>query len=92
MAATDALGETERAVLAFERSWWQRGAGSTKADAIRAELHLSATRYYALLSDLLDSAAALAYDPLLVRRLRRRRSDRRRAHVLGEPPRRSERR
>lgn len=92
MGATDPLSETEKAVLEFEQRWWQRPGGSTKADAIRAELDVSPSRYYAVLGGLLDRRAALAHDPLLIHRLRRRRSDLRRARVLGEVPRRSERR
>jgi hypothetical protein len=37
------------------------------------------------LTDLLDDPDALAYDPLLVRRLRRARDRRRRARVEGRP-------
>lgn len=82
------LSRQEREVLEFERDWWQQRAGTTKADAIRAQLGLSATRYYAVLAGLLDSPAAQAHDPLLVRRLRRRRSETRRTHFTGEAPRR----
>jgi hypothetical protein len=82
------LSDRERALLAFERAWWQRQSPPTKADAIRLELRLSTARYYTLLDGLLDSPDALAYDPLLIRRLRRHRSDRRRARLTGEPSRR----
>ena len=40
---------------------------------------LSATRYYQVLNALIDSPAALAQDPMLVKRLRRMRSTRQRA-------------
>src|SRR5699024_3508778 len=63
------LSELERAILAFERQWWKQ-AGA-KQSAIRAEFHLSATRYYQLLNRLLDSSAALAAEPSVVSRLRR---------------------
>lgn len=86
------LSDRELAVLEFERHWCQRTAAATKADAIRLELRLSKARYYALLDGLLDSPAALAHDPLLVHRLRRRRTERRRARFTGEPTRRRERR
>jgi hypothetical protein len=46
---------------------------------------MSGTRYYQLLTDLLDDEAALEYDPLLVRRLRRVRERRRRARIEGRP-------
>jgi len=73
------LTAEERAVLDFERGWWVDQAHRTKQQAIRACLGCSPTRYYALIESLVDSPDALAYDPLLVRRLRRRRDLRRRA-------------
>jgi hypothetical protein len=69
-----ALGERELRVLAFERQWW-RHAGA-KEQAIREEFGLSSARYYQLLGALLDSPAALAHDPMLVKRLQRVRSTR----------------
>jgi hypothetical protein len=68
-AAPPALPERDLAMLAFERLWWRR-AGS-KEQAIREEFGLSTTRYYQLLNALLDNPAALAHDPVLVKRLRR---------------------
>lgn len=68
------LGEREREILAFERKWW-RHAGA-KEQAIRDRFQLSATRYYKLLNALLDEPAALAHDPVLVKRLRRLRATR----------------
>src|SRR5258708_33408785 len=65
----DGLTERERQVLAFERQWWRR-AGA-KEQAIRDLFGFSSTRYYQLLNGLLDSPHALAYDPVLVKRLRR---------------------
>ncbi len=61
-------------MLAFEGRWW-RHAGA-KEEAIRAEFGLSATRYYQVLNSVIDSPAALAYDPMLVRRLQRMRAAR----------------
>ena len=78
-----ALSDRDRAILDFERGWWQ--LPSTKGDAIRARLDLSPTRYYELLNQILDDPAAAAYDPLVVRRLRRARFERRRARVEGGP-------
>ena len=75
------LGERERSILDFERSWWQ--TPGPKEGAIRARFGLSTTRYYQLLNDLLDDDLALAYDPLVVRRLRRLRDRRRRARFEG---------
>jgi hypothetical protein len=70
------LGERERGVLAFERQWW-RHAGA-KEEAIRREFGIGPTAYYQLLSRLLDDPAALALDPMLVKRLQRQRAARRR--------------
>ena len=73
----DGLSERERQVLAFERQWWKH-AGS-KEQAIRDQFGVSATRYYQMLNALLDNPAALAHDPVLVKRLRRLRATRARA-------------
>jgi hypothetical protein len=68
------LTERERAILTFERKWWKH-AGA-KEQAIRDAFDLSATRYYQLLNGLLDNPAALAFEPVVVGRLRRLRSTR----------------
>ena len=70
------LDARSREILDFERGWW-RFAGA-KEQAIRDRFDLSTTRYYELLNALLDDADALAYDPMLVRRLRRMRAARQR--------------
>ncbi|MEQ8719485.1 MAG: DUF3263 domain-containing protein [Acidimicrobiales bacterium] len=75
------LSERERSILDFERTWWTQPG--PKAEAIRARFDLSSTRYYELLGRLLDSPHAVAYDPLVVRRLRRHRARRRRARYEG---------
>lgn len=83
-----ALSNRDRAILDFERSWWvESGAATsrTKEAAIRSQLALSPTRYYELLRVLSDSADAVAYDPLVVHRLRRSQSRRRRARLEGWP-------
>ena len=83
-----ALSERERAILDFERSWWTEPG--PKETVIRDRFGLSATRYYQVLHELLDSDDAMAYDPLVVRRLRRVRDRRRRARFegrsAGQPP------
>ena len=56
---------------------------TSKGVGIREQLDLSPTRYYRLLSALLDDPDAEAYDPLVVRRLRRTRLQRRRARFEG---------
>jgi hypothetical protein len=76
------LSERDQAILDFERSWWTQADGS-KEQAIRAQLDLSSGRYYEILNALLDLPAAMAYDPLVIRRRRRIRDDRRRARFEG---------
>ncbi len=78
-----ALTDRDRAILDFERSWWTEVG--PKDTIIRERFELSGTRYYQLLTELLDDADALLYDPLLIRRLRRVRERRRRARVEGRP-------
>jgi len=75
-AAAESLSERDREILALERLWWQY-AGA-KEQAIRDKFDMSATRYYQVLNALIDREDALAYDPLLVKRLRRLRSARQR--------------
>jgi hypothetical protein len=76
-----ALTDRDRAILDFERGWWM--LPSSKGVAIREHLGLSSTSYYRLLNALLDHPEAVAYDPLVVRRLRRLRRVRRRARLEG---------
>jgi hypothetical protein len=73
-AADGALSRRDRDILAFERQWWQY-AGA-KEQAIKERFDLSPTRYYQVLNEIIDNPAALAEDPLLVRRLRRLRTSR----------------
>ena len=72
-----ALDERDQQILAFENQWW-RQAGA-KEQAIRDTFGLSTTRYYQLLNTLLDDPRALEHDPVVVQRLRRLRSTRRRS-------------
>jgi Protein of unknown function (DUF3263) len=74
--AEDGLGRRDREILAFERQWWKY-AGA-KEQAIRELFDMSATRYYQVLNALIDTPAALAADPMLVKRLRRLRASRQR--------------
>jgi len=78
------LSERDEAVLAFERQWW-RHVGA-KEEAIRATFGLSAARYYQLLGALVDSPLALAFDPMLVKRLQRMRSARAEARASRSLP------
>lgn len=73
MAAGE-LSERDQAILEFERQRWKY-AGA-KESAVREQFDMSATRYYQVLNTLIDLPEALAYDPLLVRRLRRLREQR----------------
>jgi len=70
------LSERDREILEFERQWWKY-AGA-KESAVREKFDMSSTRYYQVLNALIDRPEAIAADPLLVRRLRRLRSQRQR--------------
>jgi hypothetical protein len=76
---TPELDELTRRVLEFEgsRAWPVRA----KARAIRERLGITPTRYHQVLVGALDRPAALAFDPMLVRRLRRLRDARRRMRL-----------
>jgi hypothetical protein len=71
------LSARDAEILAFERQWW-KFAGA-KEQAVRDKFGMSATRYYQTLNALIDDPAALAQDPLLVKRLRRLREARQRS-------------
>ncbi len=75
------LSERDRSILAFERQWWKH-AGA-KEEAIRAEFGLSAARYYQMLNAVLDAPEALAFDPMLVKRLHRVRDARTEARAAS---------
>ncbi|MEJ7630520.1 MAG: DUF3263 domain-containing protein [Nocardioidaceae bacterium] len=70
------LSDRDQRILGFERLWWKY-AGA-KEQAVREQFDMSATRYYQVLNALIDKPAALAFDPLLVKRLRRLRAARQR--------------
>ena len=76
-----ALADRDRAIIDFERSWWTEPG--PKEAAIRQRFDLSATRYYQILHELLDDDEAMAYDPLVIRRLQRGRERRRRERFEG---------
>ncbi|MHA7275412.1 DUF3263 domain-containing protein [Arthrobacter sp. HLT1-21] len=73
----DVLGDREQQMLALERQWWKYSGA--KEQAIRELFDLSATHYYQILNATIDTEAALAHDPMLVKRLRRLRTSRQRA-------------
>jgi hypothetical protein len=70
------LSPREREILTFEREWWRYA--DAKDGAIQERLGLTSESYYRALTALIDEPAALAHDPLLVRRLRRQRQARQR--------------
>ncbi|MDR2373659.1 MAG: DUF3263 domain-containing protein [Bifidobacteriaceae bacterium] len=80
------LGEVDRRVLMFERQHWCYEG--SKETAIRELFDIEPTRYYERLSRLIDSQEALAFDPQLVKRLRRQRLERHRARSARrlDPP------
>lgn len=73
------LSGRDHEILAFERQWWKH-AGS-KEKAIRELFEMSSTRYYQVLNRLIDSEAALRFDPMLIRRLRKTRAARKRVRA-----------
>ena len=62
------LSERDMRILAFERRGWR--SPGVKEQAIAEVLDMPATRYYQLLNELIDRPEALAFDPVLVKRLR----------------------
>ena len=82
--STDAppeLGDRDRSILDFEREWW-RYAGA-KEQAIREHFDMSPTSYYKALNELIDQDTAMAYDPMLVKRMRRMRAARHRQRAAA---------
>ncbi|MGH3452174.1 MAG: DUF3263 domain-containing protein [Haloechinothrix sp.] len=76
---TEGLSGREHEILAFERQWWKY-AGA-KERAIRELFTMSPTRYYQVLNRLIDSPDAVRADPMLVKRLRKTRAERRRSRA-----------
>ena len=73
------LSQRDTDMLDFERSWWKHAG--VKEQAIKERFEMSATRYYQLLNELLENPAAMEYDPILVKRLKRLRVYRQRQRV-----------
>lgn len=71
---TAEIAERDAAILDFEDSWYT--SSTPKDQAIMERFGCSSARYYQQLNALLDQPEALAYKPLLVKRLRRMRSQR----------------
>jgi hypothetical protein len=78
------LSEREESILAFERDWPAGACG--KEQAIRSQFGLSPARYYQVLGRLIDTPQALAFDPMLVKRLLRQRDARRAARLARTRP------
>jgi hypothetical protein len=75
------LDQRARDVLDFEREAWKLTV--SKQRAIRERFGFSPSRYHQLLHRIIDRPEALAYDPMLVRRLRRVRAVRRRSRTAS---------
>lgn len=80
--ASGELDRREREILTFEARWWKYPGA--KEQAIRELFDMSATRYYQVLNALLDKPAAMAADPMLVKRLRRLRASRQRVRAARQ--------
>lgn len=70
------LTDTDLEMLNLERAWFKyQGA---KESHVRERFGISLTRYYQRLNVLIDRPEAMAHDPMVVKRLRRLRSQRQR--------------
>ena len=74
------LTDRQHLILAFEREWWKHT--DAREAAIQELFGCSPARYRKELAALIDLPAALALDPLVVKRLQRRRG----ASVRGRHP------
>ncbi|MBH0129718.1 DUF3263 domain-containing protein [Salinibacterium sp. NK8237] len=77
------LSERDSAILDFEREW-TRHVGA-KEEAISSQFQVSSARYYQMLNAVIDSPAAVRYDPMLVSRLRRSRDNRMHTRSVRSP-------
>ena len=75
----DELSQHERDILDFEAGTF--GGPGAKEAAITARFGLGATNYYQQLNALLNTQAALAYNPVLLNRLLRLRQSRQRSRT-----------
>ena len=76
VASQAELTELEQAVLRFEAQMW--GHPERKEAQLRQRFGMSSIHYHQLLNQLIDQPGAVAFDPMLVGRLQRRRQSRRR--------------
>ncbi|OFL68730.1 MULTISPECIES: DUF3263 domain-containing protein [unclassified Brevibacterium] len=79
------LSELEAQILRFEGQW--HTYGGAKDHAIREQFDMSAAQYFQVLGRLLDSPAAHAEDPVLIKRLRRIRDSRQETGAQARIPR-----
>lgn len=78
------LTDRDKALLEFERSWW---TFDSPKDLMIAERFASTPDEYTVeLEELAARPEALAYDPLVVRRIARQRDRRRRNRRPGASP------
>jgi hypothetical protein len=75
MSEPGVLSETQRAMLDLESHWWPDPL--LKEQAIRDRFGWSPAAYYRRLNELIDDPTAWMTDPLVVKRLQRRRAARR---------------
>jgi Protein of unknown function (DUF3263) len=68
------LSEKDIRILDFETSWWH--FPEPKDRAIREYLGMSSTRYYQALRRLVDDESAAVQYPLVIKRLRRMKRER----------------
>ena len=71
------LSDKDIRILDFEASWWH--FPEPKDRAIREYVGMSATRYYQALRRLVDDQDAAEHYPLVVKRLRRMKRERKEA-------------
>jgi uncharacterized protein DUF3263 len=75
------LSEREQALITFESSWFT--LDEDRFNAIRARFGCSVEAYNLEVNRVIDHPAAMEFDPLTVRRLRRHRERRRREMIEG---------
>ena len=75
------LTARDRHIIDFEREWCL--VSGRKMSEVRVRFGMSTSSYYRALRRLLERPEALSYDPLTVKRLRRRREQARRDRIKG---------
>lgn len=78
------LSSRDQRILDFEREWKRHA--EAKEDAVHTVFGLTYARYYQVLNSIIDSPAALAYDPMLIKRLQRIRETRIQSRILMPQP------